>query len=304
MHHSDLLSHPNPAGSYAEAAERIQAWAAQAPADLLPAGRLQFMSQGQKVDRVVVFVHGYTSCPQQFRPLGQLFYERGYNVLIAPLPYHGLADRLTPHHARLRASELAEYGDQAADIAQGLGKDVTVAGLSMGGVVTTWVGHHRRDVALAVPISPALGMYVVPPPLTPLVAGVMRRVPNLFQWWDPVRQADDGFDYGYPQYATRALAEMMRLGLSVRKSAETTPPAARALLMVTNANDRAVNNAVTQGLVQAWQRHAAHAQVRTFEFNARLELIHDLIDPNHTGQRVDVVYPKLLELIAPEQPHA
>jgi esterase/lipase len=302
MTHSDLHSHPNPAQSYAEAAERIQAWAAEAPADMLPAGRLLFMSHAQKVERAVVFVHGYTACPEQFRPLGQLFYERGYNVLIAPLPYHGLADRLTTVHAQLRASELAAYADRAVDIAQGLGNAVTVAGLSMGGVVTTWVGHYRRDVALAVPISPALGMYVIPALLTPLVAGVMGRVPNQFQWWDPVRQADDGFDYGYPQYATRALAEMVRLGLSVQRSAQTTPPAARALLAVTNANDRAVNNTVTRGLVQAWRRHNP-AQVQTFEFEADLRLIHDLIDPNHRGQRVDVVYPKLLALVT-EAPHA
>jgi esterase/lipase len=296
MTHSDLLSHPNPASSYAEAAERAQAWAAEAPADMLPAGRLQLMSYGQKVERAIVFVHGYTNCPEQFRRLGQLFFERGYNVLIAPLPYHGLADRLTPVHARLRAGELAAYGDRAADIAQGLGNEVTVAGLSMGGVVTAWVGQYRRDVALVAPISPALGMYVVPAPLTPLVAGLMRRLPNQFQWWNPVRQANDGFDYGYPQYATRALAEMMHLGLTVQRTAQTTPPAARALLMITNASDRAVNNTVARGLAHAWQRHSPNLQ--TFEFEASLDLLHDLIDPNQPGQRIDMVYPKLLELLA------
>ena len=293
---SDLLSHPHPAAQYAEAVERVQAWAAQAPANLLPAGRIQLMSHGHQVERAIVFVHGYTNCPQQFRALGQLFFERGYNVLIAPLPYHGLADRLSAEHARLRAGDLAAYGDRVVDIAQGLGGAVTVAGLSMGGVVTTWVAQYRSDVALAVPISPGLGMYVVPTPLTPLLAGALRRLPNQFQWWDPVRQANDGLDYGYPQYATRALAEMVHLGLSVQRRARTTPPAARAILLVTNANDRAVNNTVARRLARTWQRQGA--PVRTFEFEARLNLLHDLIDPNQRGQRVDIVYPKLVELIA------
>jgi carboxylesterase len=128
-----------------------------------------------------------------------------------------------------------------------------------------------------------------------VAAAVVRRLPNQFWWWDPVRQADDGFDYGYPRYATRTLAEMLRLGLRVQRSARTTAPAARALLMVTNASDRAVNNVVNGGLVQAWQRQGA--QVRAFEFEAGLNLPHDLIDPNNPGQRVDVVYPKLVELM-------
>jgi esterase/lipase len=300
MDHSDLLSHPDPVTSYAEAAERIQAWAEEAPADMLPEGRLQFLSHGRKTDAAVAFVHGYTSCPQQFRAVGQLFFDRGYNALIAPLPYHGLANRMTTAHANLRAADLAAYGDRVTDIAQGLGNVVTVAGLSMGGVVSAWVGQHRRDVALAVPISPGLGLYVIPASLTGLAAGLVRRLPNQFQWWNPVRQANDGFDYGYPRYATHALSEMLLLAQAVQRCARSKPPAARALLVVTNANDRAVNNGVIRALVQGWRRQGA--PVRTFEFEARLELLHDLIDPNQQGQRVDIVYPKLLELMTGE-PH-
>ena len=63
MSHSDLLSHPDPAANYAEAVERIEAWVDQTPADILPEGRLQFLSHGRKADRAVAFVHGYTNCP-------------------------------------------------------------------------------------------------------------------------------------------------------------------------------------------------------------------------------------------------
>jgi len=248
-----------------------------------------------------VFAHGYTNCPQQFLALGQLFFERGYNVFIPPLPYHGLADRMTTEHAKLRAPDLAVYGDRAVDIAQGLGNAVTVAGISMGGAIAAWAGQYRRDVALAAPISPFLGAYVVPAPLTDPAAAVVRRLPNQYQWWDPLLRADLGPQYAYPRYATHALSEILHLGRTVRRSAQTRPSAARALLVVTNANDRAVNNTVTGALVQAWQRQGA--PVRTFEFEASLELLHDLVDPNQRGQRVNIVYPKLLELMAGE-PHA
>lgn len=301
MTHSDLLSHPNPVRDYAEANARIQAWAAEAPANMLPAGRLHFLSHGHKAERAVVFVHGYTNCTQQFRPLGQLFFERGYNVLIAPLPYHGLDDKTSPDHARIRAGDLAAYGDRVTDIAQGLGQHVTVAGLSMGGVVTTWVGHYRRDVALAVPISPALGLHPLPAAVTPLAVSAARRLPNQFQWWNPEDPLNTGLDYGYARYATRTLAEMIHLSLSVQRSAQRTPPAAHALLMISNANDRSVNATMIQRMVKAWQSQGA--PVRTFEFDASLNLLHDLIDANQPGQRVDLVYPKLIELII-GAPHA
>ena len=102
-----LSSHPSPAHNYAEAVQRIEALRDHEAPDMNPVCRLQFMAHGQQVERVIVFVHGYTSCPQQFRELGQRFYDMGYNVYIAPLPHHGLADRLTDEQI-VRIQEL-EY---------------------------------------------------------------------------------------------------------------------------------------------------------------------------------------------------
>lgn len=115
------------------------------------------MTHGQPVERVIVLVHGYTNCPQQFHELGQRFYYLGYNVLIAPLPYHGLADRLTDEQAELKAEELVAYADEVVDIAHGLGKRVIMAGISGGGVTTAWAAQNRSDLDLAVIISPAFG---------------------------------------------------------------------------------------------------------------------------------------------------
>ena len=60
-----------------------------------PVCETQFMTHHRKVDRAVVLVHGYTTCPEQFHALGQRFFDLGYNVLSAPLPQHGFADRMT-----------------------------------------------------------------------------------------------------------------------------------------------------------------------------------------------------------------
>ena len=158
-----LTSQPDPTGDYAEAVERIEALrAGEASLGLNPLCQLKFMSHGQKVENAIVFVHGYTNCPQQFNELGQQFYELGYNVLIVPAPHHGLVDRMTADQAQLTAEELATYADTVVDITQGLGEHVTLAGISMGGIATAWAAQHRSDLDLAVLISPAFGFQMIP----------------------------------------------------------------------------------------------------------------------------------------------
>src|SRR5690348_15642732 len=122
---ASLSSHPDPVQNYTEAVQRIEAKQAQ-ESNLNPVCRTQFMTHGQKAQRVIVFAHGYTNCPQQFVGLGKRFYDLGYNVLIMPVPHHGLKDRMTDEQALLTAEEIAAYTDQVVDIAQGLGEHVTI----------------------------------------------------------------------------------------------------------------------------------------------------------------------------------
>jgi carboxylesterase len=162
----DLISHPSPTKNYAEAVQRIAALRKQEAPEMNPVCRLQFLSHEQQVERAIVLVHGYTNCPQQFLELGQRFYNLGYNVLITPLPHHGLADRLTEAQAQLKADELVTYADEVVDIAQGLGEQVIMAGISGGAVTTAWAAQNRSDLDLAVIISPAFGLQQVSTDLT------------------------------------------------------------------------------------------------------------------------------------------
>jgi len=290
-----LTSHPNPVQSYAEAVQRIETVWAQEASGMNPVCRLQFMTHDQPVERAIVLVHGYTNCPQQFHELGQRFYDLGYNVLIAPLPYHGLADRMTEEHAQLKAKDLVTYADEMVDIAHGLGKQVVIVGISGGGVTVAWTAQYRQDIDLAVIISPAFGYQQIPAPLTMPAANLYLTLPNSFQWWDPSLQADSGEAYTYPRYSTRALAEFLRLGFAVQGAAQREPPAAHSILVVTNANDTAVNNVLTASVVKVWREHGA--SVTTSEFEAELQLGHDVIDPTQPYERIDIVYPRLIDLI-------
>lgn len=295
MNIKNLTSHPNPVQNYAEALQRIEALQARASPEMNPDCRLQFMTHGEKVERAIVFVHGYAYCPQQFRALGQRFFDLGDNVLVVPLPWHGLSDRLTEAQSRLTAEELAAYADEMVDIAQGLGTQTVLVGISGGGVTTAWAAQYRQDLGLAVIISPGFGFQQIPTALTAPAANLFLVVPNAYQWWDPNLKEAVPPAYAYPRYSTRALAQILRLGQAVRSTARQTPPAARAILVVTNANDNAVNNELITRVVDMWRKMGG--QVTTFEFEKDLRLGHDLIDPTQPDQRIDLVYPRLIELI-------
>ena len=291
-----LVSNSRPITSYEEALQLIQAQQAEEGSEYNPVCRLKFMNHGQKTERVIVFIHGYTNCPEQFRQLGELFFERGYNVLITPQPYMGLADRMNTEQERLTAEQLVAYTDDVIDIAQGLGKHVTLAGLSGGGVMASWAAQQRSDLDLAVVIAPSFGYTFLPGFLTIPITNLFRRLPNFYQWWDPVNKLDIDPYYGYPRFSSRALAEILRLALVVRAEACREAPLAGAILVITNNADMSVSNETTDQVIDCWQQQGFHS-IRTFSFDASLGLEHDLIDPSQSNQHADIVYPQLIDLI-------
>ena len=291
---SNLASHPRPVQNYAEALQRIDILRVQTPAAMNPVCQAQLMTHDKKVDRAIILVHGYTTCPQQFHDLGQRFYDLGYNVLIATLPHHGLADRMTDAHAQLKAEELAAYADETVDIAQGLGNQVIMMGISAGGVTTAWAAQHRSDIDLAVIISPAFGFKQIPTPLTAAVMNIYILLPDSFVWWNPALQIDTLPIYAYPRYSKHALVQIIRLGFATQADAHRSQPAVKKMVVVLNPTDESVNNDLTRDVIKTWQAH--NANLTTFEFDANLKLVHDLIDPNQPKQRIDLVYPRLIEL--------
>lgn len=291
-----LTSHPQPAGGYDESMDRIAALREPEQSGFREVCRTRFMTHGGRTERVIVFAHGYTSCPKQFEALGEAFFELGYNVLIPPLPYHGLADRMTEKQALLTAEALTRYADEAIDIAQGLGDKVVMAGLSGGGVTTAWAAQFREDIDLAVLIAPAFGFAQVPTPVTVPGAVLFRVLPNFYRWWDPVLKESVGPAHGYPRTATRALAEILRLGSAILAASSRKAPAARSVLVVTNASDTSINHGLVARYVENLRKQG-YQGLRTYEFEAELELEHDLIDPAQPAQRIDIVYPKLIEFI-------
>jgi pimeloyl-ACP methyl ester carboxylesterase len=286
------------AATYGESMDRARALLARERADprINPDCASIVLEHGQRTRRSIVCMHGITSSPAQFRDLGALFHARGYNVVIPRIPHHGYTDRLTPDHALLTGAELKAYVTEAVEIGRGLGEHLTLAGLSVSGVVAAWCAQTRADVDLAVPIASAFAPRGVPLQLIPVLTQLMRWLPNIFVPWDFRRPMLLTPGCSYPRFSTRALAESFRLGAEVRQAAARTAPAAGAILVVTNPGDMAVNDPATRAVVRQWRQHAS-ARVREYVFGPELGNLHDIIGPYQPNARVDYVYPILFDLI-------
>ena len=297
---SQYPSTPRPVSDYDGAMGQVEAWQAENNADVIPSCQLQVMTHGRKTERVIVFFHGYTACPNQFSILGDQFFKRGYNVLIPRAPLHGYRDRLTEAHTQLKAETLIAFADRAVDVAQGLGERVSVAGLSMGGILASWVAQNRADVEQAMIISPAMSFNAFPFFLTRLVMWASSVLPNRYGWWDPVNRANiPSPPYIYPRFSTRALAQLLRLGFIVLSQARQSLPAAKSILVVTNAGDQQVNHRAIRNIIKAWRKQD-YANIRTCEFTPSQDLLHDFIDPAIIGEKANLVYPILVDLMTNE----
>ncbi|WP_338065424.1 alpha/beta hydrolase [Thiospirillum jenense] len=290
----DLPSYSNPAADYPAALLRIQQWQNSAVPSMNPLCQLTLMTHHHATERGIVLVHGYTSCPRQFYSLGQQFYHAGYNVLIAPLPYHGDANRFTHAHGQLTAEALTQYADRALDIAHGLGRRITMMGLSAGGVVTAWAAHHRSDIEQAIMIAPAFSFKPIPLPLTTAAMNLFSILPDSFVAWQPTNRIDDTPNYAYPEYSYHALAQILRLSCMIKQAAQHTAPATRRLVFVLNPNDQSVNNDAARELAARW-RNQYQVNLTIIDLPDQLKLAHDFISSERPHQFPELVYPRLLD---------
>ncbi len=260
-----------------------------------PLCRTRVYTHGRRVARSLVLLHGFTNCPQQMDALGKEFFERGWNVVIPRYPRHGYTDRLNTSIAELRADHLVAVANRAAEVGAGLGESLTVAGLSLGAILTGLLAQSRPDVERAVLIAPMLGLKPIPgPALTAMSLGA-ERLPNFYMWWNRNLKEKLGPPYGYPRFSTHAYAALFECGRRLTRSARLQAPRAGSIAVITNAAEPRLDNRFTYRLVDSWRAHGT--QVETFEFPKSDGLPHDLIDPGSAAPRTGYVYPTIARFI-------
>jgi alpha-beta hydrolase superfamily lysophospholipase len=264
-----------------------------------PACYTRIYSHGSTTERALVLLHGFTNCPQQFDQLGRQFHDKGWNVLIPRYPRHGYSDRLNTAIAELRTDHLTAVANRAAEAAVGLGRRVTVAGLSLGGILAGHLAQTRSGIERAVLIAPMFGLKPVPGPVLAGLTRLAQVLPNFYIWWDGRLKDRIGPPHGYPRFSTRAYAALFETGAGVLAAARTTAPECPHIVVVTNAAEPRLDNRFTYGLIESWRAHGAG--VITFEFPASDHLPHDLIDPANAAQNTGLVYPVISRLIAGDE---
>lgn len=260
-----------------------------------PLCQTRLYTHGRQVERSLVLLHGFTNCPQQMDALGRQLFEKGWNVFIPRYPRHGYKDRLTNSIAELQAEHLVALANRSADVGTRLGERLTVAGLSLGAILTGLVAQSRSDVDRALLIAPMLGLRPVPGPVLTAMSRLVPRVPNFYMWWNRQQKDKIGPPYGYPRFSTHAYAALFQTGHQLVTEARRSKPGARSLAVITNAAEPRLDNRFTYALIRSWRKHGA--SVETYEFPIAEGLPHDLIDPGSAKPNTALVYPVVTRLI-------
>ncbi len=139
--------------SFDQAIEKVDALrSAEAKDGVKEACLSRIYHHGAPTKRSVAMIHGVSVCPQQFDSLARYFYDRGYNVYVARAPHHGHTDNL--EHSKVTAKELVATANQTVDIAQAIGDDTGLIGLSGGANIATWAAGYRTEVKRLLALSP------------------------------------------------------------------------------------------------------------------------------------------------------
>jgi len=265
-------------------------------ASIAPTARTVLLEGGSRTPWCVVLLHGLTNHPGQFVEFAPQVHALGANVFVPRMPFHGYADRMTNSIAGLTAEMLLESTYGAVDAAAGLGERVAVLGISMGGLLCAHLAQYRADVTTSVPVAPDFGLLEFSRTITDLLTTLLLHLPNVFLWWDPRIKAAQRPATAYPRFATHALMQTLRIGNAVYTAARTMPPVAARIATIVNAADPAVNNAETLETVTRWRARRADG-IDYLELT-NLPENHDIIDPDNPLARTDLVYPKLIEILA------
>jgi len=252
------------------------------------------LDSGKKEAKVALLLHGYTNCPKQFLEFGQRLQAKGYNVLIPRAPGHGYSDRGTDALGAVTAGDFATYLHTSVAIAEQMGEEITLMGLSGGGTLTLWATLFEPKVDRFIAVAPV----AYPRGFAPILRrGVIRYAawtPNEFSWWDKVQQQNlPGPMHAYRRYASKSMGAILHMAAYVEEQLGRLPQDAPITFVINDA-DKALRDEELHQLADRFA--AAGASVERLVFPRDLGYPHDLMDPENIKDNKDAVYTALLEL--------
>lgn len=101
----------------------------------------------------VLLLHGFTGSVAETRPMGEYLAARGLTVRCPLLPGHGTTLQDLTH---IRWQAWAGAAEAALDELKSRCAPVFVGGLSLGALLTLWLGEEHPEVAGLIPMAPAV----------------------------------------------------------------------------------------------------------------------------------------------------
>jgi esterase/lipase len=259
----------------------------------------KLMEHGKKTAKVVVIYHGFTNCPQQFEILGQQLFDKGYNVYIPRMPYHGHSNVLTDEAASFNVDQLVDFARDTIYTATGLGDKIDLMGISGGGLLATWAGLQLQNIDRIMNIAPLYSPLDYSEWELHSISNILRLLPNQYRWWDDKIQekVEVGPKYAYPRYSLKAINAFLKLSLDLKQKLDFPQNLQpnKKYILITTENDKAINNNVAYNYSTKILAIPKTSFI-SYQFPAELDLNHDIIDPNQRQAKIATVYPKLLEL--------
>jgi carboxylesterase len=270
---------------------------------IAPACRTQFLSHGAPTSTAHVFMHGYTNAPAQFREVAKACFDSGANVLVPRVPYHGYSDPLTRELSNLTPEAFEAFCNQVVDAASGLGERLVVTGLSLGGLLASYMGKMRDEVAEARLVAPFIQPKAVPEWVDAPFDAAMRALPDVYSWWNPKLQAKEvAGTWATPKFSMKAIGAQIAFRRQIERTDSSRTTKLERVLLVVNDADIAVRNDVARRFVDA-QLEPLSLSTEVVELNKSLGFSHDVFEPNgdnhdRMDQVRDEIWP-LLDLTPP-----
>jgi carboxylesterase len=189
-------------------------------------------------------IHGFTGNPSSMRGVAEAAAAAGLSVELPRLPGHGTTvdDMMTTTWADWTAEADAAYGRLAART-----EKVVVAGLSMGGSLTLWLGTRHPEIAGLVCINPA----TMPQPaeIVAMVQGMVDEGETLMP--------GIGSDIAKPDvhesaYEGTPLPPLISLMAGLAELQDALPTVTTPLLLMNSPEDHVVEPAQSEHLAALW----------------------------------------------------
>ena len=196
--------------------------------------RPKFFFHPEQTQKIFLFFHGFTAGPYQFEPLGKALFEAGYNVLVPLQPGHGVAGKWNKDNPPPLPSEIEIYQQFALSwlqVAQKLGNQVIVGGLSTGGNLAAWLALERpQEIERSLLFAPSLGSN------NAVVDFLVEVLPIYYEWLNK----DNSGNFGYDGFLIPSFRIFLDMGKEISERVEKEPTV--PMFVIYSESDRAINH--------------------------------------------------------------